>query len=55
MICMDNGMELNFLTVGLFSTDAPWSHPVIAVAENAVVVLTLSSDTSRKLTTRIIT
>lgn len=37
MICMDNGMELNFLTVGLFSTDAPWLHPVIAVDSYEII------------------
>ena len=31
MICMDDSLRLDFANMGLFTTDAPWSHPVVTV------------------------
>ncbi len=37
MIQVDTSLELRFFNMGLFATDAPWSHPVIAVNSYEII------------------
>lgn len=31
MICIDNKLQLDFSNMGLFATDAPWTHPTVTI------------------------